>query len=264
VATAIPIQGGGSLTVNRYPTRPFSNFDRLVRFESTGRSNYQGATLEVKRRFRGSLLANLAYTLSQVKDNNPDSVNVVLGGGDDARFPLDPRDRSADYTYGGNDVRHRVVFSGLWELNYAKGSGIGSALLNGWAFSWIATANSGYPYSERVANDLNNDGNRSNDVVPGQRNSHRLPWTRNLDARLSRRVSLGKQVRLELIGEAFNVLNSTNISARQATLYNFNGTVLVPQLNLTNPRLNFGADTSTQVNFSDTQRIVQLAAKITF
>jgi outer membrane receptor protein involved in Fe transport len=265
VPTPIPVQGGGSLLVRRYPTRPFSSFDRLVRFESTGRSNYHGATLEMKRRFRGSLLANLAYTLSQVKDNNPDSVNVVLGGSDDGRFPLDPRDRSADYTFGGNDVRHRVVFSGLWELNYWKGSSrVAGALLNGWAFSWIATANSGYPYSERVTNDLNNDGNRSNDVVPGQRNSHRLPWTRNLDARLSRRVSLGKQVRLELIAEAFNALNSTNISTRQATLYNFTGTVLVPLLNQPNPRSNFGADTGTQVNFSDTQRIVQLAAKITF
>jgi outer membrane receptor protein involved in Fe transport len=266
VPTAIPIQGGGSLTVNRYPTtRPFSSFDRLVRFESTGRSNYNGATLEMKKRFRGSLLANLAYTLSQVKDNNPDSVNVVLGGSDDARFPLDPRDRDADYTYGSNDVRHRLVFSGYWDISYWKGSGaVAKALLDGWALSWIASANSGYPYSERVTNDLNSDGNRSNDLVPGGRNSHRLPWTRNLDARLSRRIPFGKQVKLELIAEAFNLLNSTNVSARQSTLYNFTGTVLVPQLNLANPRQNFGADTGTQINFSDTQRIVQLAAKVTF
>jgi outer membrane receptor protein involved in Fe transport len=265
VLTAIPIQGGGSLNVNRYPTRPFSNFDRLVRFESTARSNYNGATLELKKRFRGSLLANLAYTLSQVKDNNPDSVNVVLGGGDDARFPLDPRDRDADYTYGSNDVRHRLVFSGYWDISYWKGSrAVAKAFLDGWALSWIASANSGYPYSERVTNDLNNDGNRSNDLVPGNRNSHRLPWTRNLDARLSRRVPFGKQVKLELIAEAFNLLNSTNIGTRQSTLYNFTGTVLVPLLNQANPRSNFGADTGTQVNFSDTQRIVQLAAKITF
>jgi len=38
----------------------------------------------------------------------------------------------------------------------------------------------------------------------------------------------------------------------------------VPQLNLSNPRLNFGADQGTQVNFEDTQRIVQIAAKIVF
>ena len=130
--------------------------------------------------------------------------------------------------------------------------------------SWIATAFSGYPYSELVANDLNNDGNRSNDMVPGSRDTHRLPWTKNIDARLSRRIPLGKQARLELIAEAFNLLNTTNVSSQQKSLYNFTGGVLIPQTNLANSRSNFGVDNSTQVNFEDTQRIVQLAAKFTF
>ena len=46
------------------------------------------------------MLGNLAYTLGKVEDNNPDSVNVVLGGGDDARFPSDPVDRDADRAPG--------------------------------------------------------------------------------------------------------------------------------------------------------------------
>src|SRR5262249_47302122 len=142
--------------------------------------------------------------------------------------------------------------------------GMARAVLNGWTVSWIATAFSGYPYSERVTNDLNNDGNRTIDLVPGSRDSHRMPWTKTIDARLSRRIPLGGQIKLELIADAFNLLNPTNVSARQSTLYNFTNGVLVPQLNLPNPRSNFGVDSSTQVNFGDTQRIVQLAAKITF
>ncbi len=138
------------------------------------------------------------------------------------------------------------------------------ALLGDWSLSWIATAASGYPYSELVTNDLNADGNRSNDIVPGSRNTHRLPWTRNIDARLSRRIPFGKQVKLELIAEAFNLLNTTNVSSQNATLYNFTNNLLVPQTNLANARSNFGVDRSTQVNFEDTQRIVQLAAKVTF
>jgi len=265
VPTAIPIQGGGSLTVDRFPTRLFTNFDRVVRFESTGRSNYNGATVEIKKRFTSGFLANFAYTLSHVKDNNPDSVNVVLGGGDDARFPANPVNRDADYADGQNDVRHRLVLSGYWDLNFFKDSaGVAHAVLGGWSMSWIATAFSGYPYSELVVNDLNNDGNRNNDMVPGSRDTHRLPWTKNIDARLSRKIPLGKQAKLELIAEAFNLLNSTNVSAQSRNLYNFTGGVLVPQTNLANPRSNFGVDSSTQVNFEDTQRIVQLAAKFTF
>jgi outer membrane receptor protein involved in Fe transport len=265
VPTAVPIQGGGSVTVDRFPTRPFTNFDRVVRFESTGRSNYNGATIEVKKRFGGRFLGNLAYTLSHVKDNNPDSVNVVLGGGDDARFPSHPTNRDADYADGQNDVRHRLVLSGYWNIDYFKDSGaLPRVLLNNWSLSWIATAASGYPYSALVTNDLNNDGNRNNDLVPDSRDAYRLPWSKNVDARLSRHVPLGKQVKLELIAEAFNLLNTTNVSAQNRTLYNFTGGVLVPQTNLANARSNFGVDSSTQVNFEDTQRIVQLAAKFTF
>ena len=265
VPTPVPIQGGGSVTINRYAARPFTSFDRLVRFESTGKSDYNGLTLELKKRFRGKLLANVAYTLGKVEDNNPDSVNVVLGGGDDARFPADPVDRDADRAPGSNDVRHRFVLSGYWDLGYWKdSSGAKRALLDGWSLSWIVTAYSGYPYSQRITNDVNLDGNRSNDLVPGGRNAERLPWTRNIDARLSRKIPIGGRARLELIAEAFNLLNSTNISGRRDALYNFTNNVLVPLRGQSNPRLDFGADVGTQVNFADTQRIVQLAAKVTF
>jgi outer membrane receptor protein involved in Fe transport len=271
VGTPVPVtysvQGGGSLTVLRFPdVRPFSNFDRIIRFESTAKSSYNGLTLEVKKRFRQTLQASLAYTLGKVTDTKPDATAVVPGNaGDDAKHASNPADFEADRAPGDNDVRHRAVFSGYWDLSYWKGShGVAKAVLDGWAMSWIAAMQSGQPYSERVTNDLNNDGNRFNDIVPGSRNSHKVPTSYNLDMRVSRRIPLGPKARLELIGEAFNVFNHTNISFQRDTLYNFTGGVLVPQLNLSNPRLNFGADSSTQVNFSDTQRFVQLAAKITF
>jgi outer membrane receptor protein involved in Fe transport len=267
VPTTYPIQGGGSLTVMRFPdVRPFSNFDRIIRFESTAESSYNGFTLELKKRFRNRLQASFAYTLGKVTDTKPDATAVVPGNaGDDAKYASNPVDFEADRAAGDNDVRHRVVFSGYWDMSYWNHSaGVTKALLDGWSMSWIASLQSGQPYSERVANDLNNDGNRSNDIVPGSRNTHTPPTSNNLDMRVSRRIPLGGKARLELIGEAYNLFNHTNVSFQNATLYNFAAGVLVPQLNLSNPRLNFGADSSTQVNFSDTQRIIQLAAKVTF
>ncbi|PYP42054.1 MAG: hypothetical protein DMD43_04315, partial [Gemmatimonadetes bacterium] len=161
---------------------------------------------------------------------------VVPGNAsDDAKYVSNPLDFEADRAPGDNDVRHRAVFSGYWDLAYWKDShGLVKGILDGWSVSWIATAQTGQPYSEVVSNDLNNDGNRSNDIVPGSRNSHRLPSIYNLDMRLSRKIPIGK-ARLELIGEAFNLLNTTNITSQNFTLYNFTGGVLVPQLNLANP-----------------------------
>jgi outer membrane receptor protein involved in Fe transport len=267
VPVSVPVQGGGSVSVMRFPdVRPITSFDRIIRFESTARSNYNGVTLEVKKRFRQSLQASFAYTFGKVQDTKPDATAVVPGNaGDDSKYASNPADFEADYAAGDNDVRHRAVFSGYWDLSYWKGShGAAKALLDGWAMSWIWTLQSGQPYSEQVTNDLNNDGNRFNDIVPGSRNTHRLPTAYSLDMRVSRRIPLGPKAKLELIGEAFNVFNHTNITSQRTTLYNFTGGVLIPQLNLSNPRLNFGADAGTQVNFSDTQRIVQLAAKVTF
>jgi hypothetical protein len=67
VATDIPVQGGGSVTVQRFPAaRPFTNFDRIIQFESTAESEYNGLTLELRKRFNGYYQANLAYTLGTV------------------------------------------------------------------------------------------------------------------------------------------------------------------------------------------------------
>ncbi len=267
LATAIPVQGGSTLSVQQFPlVRPFANFARVIQFQSSAESNYNGATLELKKRFGGSFQSNLSYTLGKVTDNKPDATAVVPGNaGDDSKYASNPADFDADKAAGDNDVRHRVVWSGLWTPAYGRGAtGLVHALASGWSLSWIASVQSGLPYSEVVTGDLNRDGNPSNDIVPGSRNSHRLETGYNVDMRLSRRIGLGKKLGLELIAEAFNLFNTTNVTSQQNVFYNFTGGVLVPQANLSNPRLNFGADRATQINFGDTQRIVQIAAKFTF
>jgi hypothetical protein len=198
-------------------------------------------------------------------DNKPDATAVVPGGSDDAKYASNPFDLDADYAPGDVDQRHRLVVSGYWDLGYWKDAGgFGKAVLGGWALGWIASAESGLPYSEVIANDVNRDGNTLNDIVPGSRNSHRLPSQYNVDLRLIKRIPLGAKARLELIGEAFNLFNRTNVTAQRTTLYNFTNGALVLQQGLGNPRLNFGADSNAQLNFDSNARIVQLAGKITF
>ena len=254
VATQIPVQGGGTVTVQQFPTaRPFTNFDRIIQFESTAESEYNGLTLELRKRFNGRLLYNVAYTLGKVEDTVPDATAVVPNGSDDAKFPSNPFDFDADRAPGNNDQRHRLVVSGLWDLDYQRdATGLRKGLLGGWTLSWIATWQTGQPYSKTVTNDLNRDGNTRNDIVPGSRNSQRLPDTYNVDLRLAKRIPLTGGADLELIAEAFNLFDRDNINLQRTVFYNFTGGVLVPQTN-------FGADIGAADN-----RIVQLAAKITF
>ncbi len=254
VATSVPVQGGGSVTIQQFPTtRPFTNFDRIIRFESTAESTYNGLTLEIKKRFRGKLQASFSYTLGKVEDTVPDATAVVPNSSDDAKFASNPSDFETDRAPGNNDQRHRAVFSGYWDMAYFSGSSsLVKAVLGGWSLSWIASVSSGQPYSEAITNDVNRDGNSRNDIVPGARNAHTAPAIYNIDARLARRIDITKKLRLELVAEAFNLLNSTNVTVQRNGFYNFTNGVLAPQTN-------FGQDSGAA-----DPRIVQLAAKITF
>jgi outer membrane receptor protein involved in Fe transport len=256
VATEIPVQGGGTVTVQRFPAaRPFTNFDRIIQFESTAQSEYNGLTLELRKRFNGYYQANLAYTLGKVTDTVPDATAVVPNGGDDAKFASNPFDFNADDAPGSNDQRHRLVLSGVWDLAYWKGStGARKYLLDGWSISGIATWQSGQPYSKTVTNDLNRDGNTRNDIVPGSRNSVYLPDVYNIDLRIDKRIPLTGRLNLDLIAEAFNLLDRDNINSQRTVFYNYDVAA-----NLLIPQANFGQDIGALEN-----RIVQLAVKLTF
>ncbi|HWM90368.1 MAG TPA: TonB-dependent receptor [Thermoanaerobaculia bacterium] len=255
VPTAIPVQGGGTVTVDQFPAaRPFVNFGRIIEFQSTAESEYSGLTLELRRRFGDGLQANVAYTLGKVEDTVPDATAVVPGSADDAKFPSNPFDFDDDRAPGSNDQRHRLVISGYWDLGRMQpATGWRNSLLGGWSLSWIATAQTGQPYSQTVTNDLNRDGNTRNDIVPGGRNSERLPNSYTLDLRVVKAFSIGGYD-LELIGEGFNVFDRDNINVQRSVFYNYN-----PATNILIPQATFGDDVSAVDN-----RIVQLALRFRF
>ena len=70
---------------------------------------------------------------------------------------------------------------------------------------------SGRPVNATVAGDANQDGNSTNDRLPGaRRNSFLGPDYATTDVRLTRRLYVGDRVKLELVGESFNLLNRDN------------------------------------------------------
>ena len=238
------------------PDRPFSNFQRVIGFESTAESRYNGITFEVNRRFAQHLQFRGAYTLGKVEDTVPDATAVVPGNaGDDVKYASNPADFDADRTAGNNDQRHRFVLSGLYATDgLGRGlDGAAGAIVRGWSLSGIFTAQSGQPYTARVgAVDLNGDGNSRNDIAPGTlRNQFRLPSVVTLDLRVARDIPLG-HARAQLIWEAFNLFNRDNINGVDTTYYSVAGTTLTRSANFGRPLTSAG------------ERIMQLALKVTF
>ncbi|MDQ2870407.1 MAG: TonB-dependent receptor [Acidobacteriota bacterium] len=255
-----PIAGDGSATYLRYNgVRPFTNFARIIEFQSSSSSRYNGATLEFVKRYSSNWTARVAYTYSKVLDNKPDATAVVPGT-DDAKYAQDPFNLNGDWAPGDNDVRHRLVVSGLWAIDTGRDNpnGFVRFFTSGWSVAGIVTYQTGQPYSAMINTDLNNDQNFSNDRAPGfARNTFRLPSVFSVDPRISKHVGIGP-VDVELIAEAFNVFNNKNVTLQRNTYYNLTGGQLVP---VNNPATltRFGAPTATLG-----PRILQLAAKVSF
>lgn len=258
-ASAAPV---GNVSFIRYTGRPFANFARIIQFQSSANSQYHGLTFDIQKRFSNNWQARLAYTWSRVRDDRPDATAVVPGT-DDFKFAQDPLDLHGDWAPGDNDVPHRVVLSGVWSLDaYTQHmGGVSRAILGGWTLSGIASWQSGQPYTAVVNTDLNNDGNARNDRAPGfARNSLRLPSQFSLDPRVTKEIGMFAGARLQLIAEAFNLLNRSNVNGVRNTYEAVTSTGGVPtRLTIQDNTNPFAFPTS-----SFGPRILQFAAKVTF
>lgn len=219
-ATATPTTE--TFTFLRHPAaRPIPAYQRISLFESSARSQYHGLTLEFNRRFSDRWQFTTSYTLSNAKDDKPDQTSVVPGGGDDAKIAQNQFDLSDEYGRADADVRHRFIFSPVYETGTFKSDNkFARALLSDYVFTGIFVAQSGIAYSALVSGDPNNDGITSTDRVPGtKRNQFSTPSAYIFDMRVGRVIRFGERNRLSLFVEGFNIFNRANVAAVNNTQY---------------------------------------------
>ena len=260
VATTLTDPAGLTFTVLRFPAaRPIPGFTRISLFESTADSRYNGLAVELKRRFSRGFQFIAAYTFSSAKDNKPDQTMVVVGT-DDVKGVQNNLDISADWGRSDLDIRHRLVFSPVYEIGTVKkDNAIASGFLSNWTFSGIMTLQSGFAYSALIAGDANRDGNSATDRVPGTaRNAFTTPAIYVFDTRVTKSFTFREKYKLSLIAEAFNLFNRSNIATVNTGRY---GIASSSATALTNPAL------STPFGFARTflgERQIQLAARFRF
>ena len=267
----VSVQGGGVVPVRRYTGRPFTNFARIIQFQSSAESEYHGASLELVKRFSNNWTARLGYSYGRATDTKPDATAVVPQGTDDAKFMQDTFDAAGEHGPSDLDVRHRVVLSGVWDLNYGDSiqNSFARFLLSGWTLSGVVSYQTGTPWSPSINGDLNGDGNDRNDRSPGaSRNAERLPSILSVDPRISRHFRFGP-VDLELIAEAFNIFNRDNVIGIQTNEYRLATVAGQPQLQ---PLATFrtpcaggrGCTAQAPASAGAGPRTYQLAARVSF
>src|SRR5262249_44013541 len=261
---------GQVLTVSQLTgPRPFAGFARIFEFESNANSFYNGLFLQFNKRLAHNFQAFGSYTWSHVIDNVPDATAVVPVT-DDAKLVYDPNRIALDRSTGNDDVRHRFVLSGIWDLNYTRGveNRVLRTFVEGWQIAAIFNAQSGQPYSALVNADLNGDGNSRNERAPGfGRNTFNMPAIVTLDPRVTRTIRITEGAKLQLIAEAFNVLNHQNITGVRTTLFAANtATHVLTQQTVPVAGISaFGLPSAANVNGQgNVGRVLQLAAKFSF
>jgi hypothetical protein len=187
--------------------RPITQLGAINQFESAASSIYHGMTVSLQKRMSGGMYFRLAYTWAHAIDNIQDA--LLTGQPGVVQNSYSPKSEKASSV---TDQRQRLTVS-LIEEPHPFVAGVLAAIFNNWKISGIVTYGSGRPTNVTVSGDPNQDGNTSNDRLPGAgRNSINGPNYASTDTRLSRKINLGGRVNLELSGDSFNLFNRNNMS----------------------------------------------------
>jgi hypothetical protein len=187
--------------------RPIPQLGAIDVFESAASSYYHGMTIALNRRTHSGLYFRLAYTYAHAEDDGQDA--LVAGRPATVQNSYAP---NSEKGLSVTDQRHRLVAA--WAMNFrpfGRGQPLLSTLFNNWKLSNVITIGSGRPLDARIVGDANQDGNSSNDRLPGLgRNSLVGPGYATTDMRLTRMVHLGDCFKLSLMVDSFNLFNHDN------------------------------------------------------
>ena len=202
--------------------RPDPDFGNITQYQSIGDSWYDGLTLAFATRDAAWGRTRASYTYAKSLDT---------AGNAFFQTPQDNFDIAAEKGPSDNDQRHRVIVSGVFGGTASPGR-IARAML-GLQLGYVLSAASGATFNVVAGSDLNNDTNNNDRPAGVGRNTGRLPSSSALDLRLSRTFALGHDNRIEVMAEAFNVLNHVNI----LNVNNTFGTGTVPLASFGQPTL---------------------------
>ena len=163
----IPLAGGRGPEQQSQTLRRFPQYNSVVHESpSWGNSTYHSLNLKAEKRFSGGLSYLINYTWSKFIDD-VESANELGGEQNNGytHFEL----RHLDKALSGNDIRHRVVASGVYELPVGRGKPLAiensvlQGIAGGWSLGVIAEFRTGSPYG------IIEQTNRTNAFSHGQR-----------------------------------------------------------------------------------------------
>ena len=199
-------EGNPTLLVGKpfFSGQEFSNGGFLDYNISVVNAIYHGLTFQAIERLGKYFNLNANYTYSHIIDNGNFTTFINL--------PQNQFDNKSERASSNQDARHRFVAS-------FTASTPNHGLAKNFNFSSIVTVQSGRPFTMFTGGDSNGDTNPVTDRVGlSGRNSYIGQPLRTWDFRVSRFFQLNERVKIELVLDAFNLLNRQNVD-EVATVY---------------------------------------------
>jgi hypothetical protein len=231
-------------TAAGYPLGPgfFVPFSDVNQQESSGKSIYHAMTVALRKRYGNHYQLLASYTWSHAIDDSTD-LQTLLN-------PQDNNNSGLERGHSTFDLRHRLVFSGVFTSPYTRqDDGFWRKFFADFTVSPIFEASSGRPFSALTGSDANMDFGPNTDrpsVVPvgtpgsvtspfigdaafipptvcpvpsvvfgctGSlgRNTFRKPEIWGLDLRVARKFWFGERWNLDFIVDMFNLFNRFNV-----------------------------------------------------
>jgi outer membrane receptor protein involved in Fe transport len=267
-----PFDGATFTTPIFTGARPNANFAQITEIRSDVFSKYHALVLQANRRLTNGLQFQINYTLSRAQDNGQSSVTFTSNN-----LPYNAFDQQAEDGLSNFDRRHKFVASVVYNTNFAslKDNKVGRAIFNGWTIAPILNAFSGQRYTGNISGSISPTafGFASNTTPGGgangsggstrfafiPRNFFKQPSIWYVDTRLSRRFAVTEKTKLEVLVEAFNLFNRTQVTTVNTTMYTISGTTL----NFNSGASGFGSVTGADSTLFR-ERQVQLAVRFEF
>jgi hypothetical protein len=255
--------------------RPNPAYYQMTQISSRVRSNYNAGVVQFRRRMTRGLQLQASYTWSHAIDTQQSSTTFTTGNN-----LFDPYDLSTDKGNSSFNVPQRFVLHAVWAPRPKTENRAFARILNGWSFAPVFTAQTGRqrdtsvggtaPFSGQTQAGGVNGSNGWNRVPALPRNYLRLPSPWNFDLRTSRRFRIREKATLELVAEAFNLMNHVNPTSMLTTMYRWGCGTPAPAgctSSSAAPVLRYdptvGQVTAASSYFSK-ERQIQLAARIQF
>ena len=238
-----PIPGPGPIAARRPFFSLYPNLSTLDGLLSTANSSYHSLQGKLTKRFSSGFYFLIAYTYGRAIEG---SEGVGENGVTAAvqTIAQNPNNRRAEKALASFHMRHRVVFSYIYELPFGKGkpwlsTGVTSRIFGGWRIDGVTSLLDGNPIGTQMATSNLNTGTfqRPNRICDGNlpgstrtvdhffdtscfvapplyaygnsgRNILIGPKMYNWDASLQRTFPVSESMRFELRGEYFNVFNT--------------------------------------------------------